>query len=391
MAFSQSSSSSYDSSSYSSSSSFDEDHQSDSYDDEPEDEQLAPDSQESPTLVGSDTEYRCESEPDSEADSAKKTKTKTKSNTKTKTNTNVEAKSKNKSPSPTAVVNKKRPREKPEEKACDASNEKRKKAENETNLQTGGDDAMEKDKEMKKKKKNKSRSSSSAAANARVWSERDELVMVKGIISFLKKFSTFDGKKFYNWINKYIEADVSRGQIADKVCRLKKKYRNNEANRGPNGEDPVFSKPHEQKLFDLSKLAWGSISCTTNHNNTNADIIDGVVEEGADAEKKATDDVDDAEKKATDVVDDAQKKATDDDILQEKEVLFDDNLVIEAFDKYLTSRGLDLRWFGQDKLESLENKWRKIRVAESTFRLLQAKFDAKLHQIALHAYNFFDY
>ncbi|CAL2241607.1 unnamed protein product [Prunus armeniaca] len=37
------------------------------------------------------------------------------------------------------------------------------------------------------------------------------------------------------------------------------------------------------------------------------------------------------------------------------------------------SRGLDLRWFGQDKLESLENKWRKIRVAESTFRLLQAK------------------
>lgn len=378
MAFSQSSSSSYGSSSYSSSSSFDEDHQSDSYDDELEDEQLAPDSQESPTLVGSDTEYRCESEPDSEADSAKKTKTKT------KTNTNVEAKSKNKSPSSTAVVNKKRPREKPEEKGCDASNKKRKKAENETNLQTGRDDAMEKDKEMMKKKKNKSRSSSSAAANARVWSERDELVMVKGIISFLKKFSAFDGKKFYNWINKYIEADVSRGQIADKVCRLKKKYRNNEANRGPNGEDPVFSKPHEQKLFDLSKQAWGSISCTTNRTNTNADINDGIVEEGAnDAQKKATDVVDDAQKKATDVV--------DDDILQEKEVLFDDNLVMEAFDKYLTSRGLDLRWFGQDKLESLENKWRKIRVAESTFRLLQAKFDAKVHQIALHAYNFFDY
>ncbi|KAI5336066.1 hypothetical protein L3X38_026200 [Prunus dulcis] len=385
MAFSQSSSSSYES--YSSSSSFDEDHQSDSYDDELEDEQLAPDSQESPTLVGSDTEYRCESEPDSEADSAKKTMTKTK----TKTNTNVEAKSKNTSPSSTAVANEKRPREKPEEKGGDASNKKRK-AENETNLQTGGDDAV-KDKEMMKKKKKKSRSSSSTAGNARVWSERDELVMVKGIISFLKKFSTFDGKKFYNWINKYIEADVSTGQIADKVCRLKKKYRNNEANRRPNGEDPVFSKPHEQKLFDLSKQAWGSIRSTTN-NNTNADINDGIVEKGADAQKKATDVVDDAQKKVTDVVDDAEKKATgvvDDDVLQEKEVLFDDNLVMEAFDKYLTSRGLDLRWFGRDKLESLENKWRKIRVAESTFRLLQAKFDVKLHQIALHACNFFDY
>ncbi|KAL6284921.1 hypothetical protein ACE6H2_015850 [Prunus campanulata] len=379
MSFSQSSSSS----SYSSSSSFDEDHPSDSYDDELEDEQFAPDSQESPTLVGSDTEYRCDSEPDSEADSAKKNKTKSKSNTKTKTNTNVEAKSKNKSPSSTSVSNKKRPREKPEEKGGDASNKKRKKAENETNLQTGGDNAMEKDKEMMKKK-NKSRTSSSAAANARVWGERDELVMVKGIISFLKKFTTFDGKKFYNWINKYIEADVSTGQIADKVCRLKKKYRNNEANRGPNGEDPVFSKPHEQKLFDLSKQAWGSIrSTTTNNNNTNGDINDGIVEEGADAQKKAMDVVDDAQKKATDVV--------DDDNLQEKEVLFDDNLVMEAFDKYLTSRGLDLRWFGQDKLESLENKWRKIRIAESTFRLLQAKFDAKLHQIALHACNFFDY
>ncbi|VVA36857.1 PREDICTED: mediator-associated 1 [Prunus dulcis] len=387
MAFSQLSSSSYES--YSSSSSFDEDHQSDSYDDELEDEQLAPDSQESPTLVGSDTEYRCESEPDSEADSAKKTMTKTK----TKTNTNVEAKSKNTSPSSTAVANEKRPPEKPEERGGDASNKKRKKAENETNLQTGGDDAVEKDKEMMKKKKKKSRSSSSTAGNARVWSERDELVLVKGIISFLKKFSTFDGKKFYNWINKYIEADVSTGQIADKVCRLKKKYRNNEANRGPNGEDPVFSKPHEQKLFDLSKQAWGSIRSTTNNNN-NADINGGIVEKGADAQKKATDVVDDAQKKVTDVVDDAEKKATgvvDDDVLLEKEVLFDDNLVMEAFDKYLTSRGLDLRWFGRDKLESLENKWRKIRVAESTFRLLQAKFDVKLHQIALHACNFFDY
>lgn len=37
---------------------------------------------------------------------------------------------------------------------------------------------------------------------------------------------------------------------------MKNKYDNN-ACKGKNGSDLIFSKPHEQKLFELSKKLWG--------------------------------------------------------------------------------------------------------------------------------------
>ncbi|OMO57337.1 hypothetical protein CCACVL1_25821 [Corchorus capsularis] len=50
------------------------------------------------------------------------------------------------------------------------------------------------------------------------------------------------------------ESDLA---VADKVRRLRKKYRNL-AERSNNGKDLLFSKAHDKKLYQLSKRIWGA-------------------------------------------------------------------------------------------------------------------------------------
>ncbi|KAG5545485.1 hypothetical protein RHGRI_017846 [Rhododendron griersonianum] len=93
----------------------------------------------------------------------------------------------------------------------------------------------------------------------RLWSEDDEIVLLKGMADFQSKKGAdpylLTGE-FHEFIKKSLSVEVSRSQLMDKVRRLKKKYEIN-AGQGEKGADPVFSKPHEHKCFGLSKKVWG--------------------------------------------------------------------------------------------------------------------------------------
>lgn len=101
----------------------------------------------------------------------------------------------------------------------------------------------------------------------RLWSEDDEIVVLKGMIDYKTEKNgenpVADMGAFHEFIKKSLHVDVSRAQLVDKVRRLKKKYVNN-ASREKNGKDRSFSKSHEQKGYDLSKLIWGSSSSSHN-------------------------------------------------------------------------------------------------------------------------------
>ncbi|KAM1763617.1 hypothetical protein ACFX11_002945 [Malus domestica] len=62
---------------------------------------------------------------------------------------------------------------------------------------------------------------------------------------------------FLEFIKNDLQVDLSTDQLAekltDKIKRLKKKYQ-----AGNDGKDPVFSKPHGLKCFELCKNIWGS-------------------------------------------------------------------------------------------------------------------------------------
>ncbi|KAL0420251.1 UNVERIFIED_CONTAM: putative transcription factor [Sesamum latifolium] len=94
----------------------------------------------------------------------------------------------------------------------------------------------------------------------RVWSEDDEIVILKGMIDYVsKKKSDPVGElnAFHDFIKKNLHVEVSRSQLQDKIRRLRRKYENNKS-KEKEGKDRSFGKPHEQKAFELSKKIWGN-------------------------------------------------------------------------------------------------------------------------------------
>ncbi|KAJ0686553.1 putative transcription factor GeBP family [Helianthus annuus] len=112
----------------------------------------------------------------------------------------------------------------------------------------------------------------------RLWSEDDEIVVLEGMIGYKKENGEdpiADMGAFHEYIKKSLHVDVSRSQLVDKVRRLKKKYVNN-ASREKDGKDRSFSKSHEQKAYELSKIIWGGNSNgngnSNNNNNSNVGV-----------------------------------------------------------------------------------------------------------------------
>lgn len=95
----------------------------------------------------------------------------------------------------------------------------------------------------------------------RLWSEDDEIALLQGMIEYTEKENAdplTDLDAFHDYIRKSLHFIVSRNQLQNKIKRMKKKYQNN-AGKGKKGKEKSFSKPHEQKSYELSKKIWGSV------------------------------------------------------------------------------------------------------------------------------------
>ncbi|CAI9756572.1 unnamed protein product [Fraxinus pennsylvanica] len=105
----------------------------------------------------------------------------------------------------------------------------------------------------------------------RLWSEDDEIVVLKGMIDYaLEKKSdpVADLNDFHDFIRKNLHVDATRTQLQDKIRRLKKKYENNKSKEKEGKERTL--KAHEQKGYDLSKKIWGS-------QNDNGSVVEKAV------------------------------------------------------------------------------------------------------------------
>ncbi|KAL3834918.1 hypothetical protein ACJIZ3_009654 [Penstemon smallii] len=88
----------------------------------------------------------------------------------------------------------------------------------------------------------------------RIWSEEDEIVILKGMLDYTAKKKSnpvADPEAFLDYIKKNLHIEVSKNQLQDKIRRLKKKYETSKS-KGRN-----FSKPHEMEMFVLSENIWG--------------------------------------------------------------------------------------------------------------------------------------
>lgn len=93
----------------------------------------------------------------------------------------------------------------------------------------------------------------------RLWSNDDEIALLNGMVDFrnVKGLDpNADMGAFYDFVKGKLQVDFSRDQLRTKISRMKKRFLN-ALKKGGNGLDPVFSKPHEDMVFELSKKIWG--------------------------------------------------------------------------------------------------------------------------------------
>ncbi|KAI3876977.1 hypothetical protein MKX03_024562 [Papaver bracteatum] len=120
---------------------------------------------------------------------------------------------------------------------------------------------VEAEKSSKRRKKNNDGNAGEEPEKktARVWTEEGEIVLLKGMIDYMKqgKNPNSDSNGFYEFIKGSINVDVSKEQLSSKIRHAKGRYRQNEA-KEKNGEVLTFTKSHFKKCYELSKSIWGA-------------------------------------------------------------------------------------------------------------------------------------
>ncbi|CAM8906816.1 unnamed protein product [Rhodiola kirilowii] len=95
----------------------------------------------------------------------------------------------------------------------------------------------------------------------RLFSEEDEIEMLKALLDYSAKKCIDpieDFNNFHDFVKKSIHVDVSSAQLADKIRRMRKKFEKN-ASKTKVGVDKTFRKPHDQLCYNLSKKIWGKM------------------------------------------------------------------------------------------------------------------------------------
>ncbi|KAJ6770246.1 hypothetical protein OIU79_020985 [Salix purpurea] len=190
----------------------------------------------------------------------------------------------------------------------------------------------------------------------RLWTEDDEISLLQGIIDFIDE-KGFDPLKdtyaFFDFIKQSFHFDVSMAQLKDKVFRLRKKFDNQV--KGKKGENKVFSKPHDQKGFDLSKCIWGSEGCIKAIGKKNTNFNDNKKRNSKKLEALKADLGIDAGEERMEVEMERNSSV-------KKVLKFDRKASVGTMEDYVARCGLDFA-HGVKK-EEMEEKWRKLHIAE---------------------------
>ncbi|CAA0839084.1 DNA-binding storekeeper protein-related transcriptional regulator [Striga hermonthica] len=115
-------------------------------------------------------------------------------------------------------------------------------------------------KKQKNSKKAEPEASQKKKMFQRIWSDADEIAVLKGIMQFRAEkksdpYGNFD--TFFEFIKKKLHIDVTKKQLRDKMFRMKKKYTNNKS-KEEEGKGRTFASQHEEEAYDLSNKVWGA-------------------------------------------------------------------------------------------------------------------------------------
>lgn len=97
----------------------------------------------------------------------------------------------------------------------------------------------------------------------KLWTDSDEMKVLQGFLEFTSKRGTthanyqHDTGPFFEEIRPRLQFEFNKNQIAEKLRRLKKKYRNAAARVGT-GRGLIFKSPHDRATYEISRKIWSS-------------------------------------------------------------------------------------------------------------------------------------
>ncbi|EOY13716.1 hypothetical protein QUC31_002408 [Theobroma cacao] len=212
----------------------------------------------------------------------------------------------------------------------------------------------------------------------RLFSEDDEIAVLKGMLDYYAKKGAdpcADMNAFYDFVKKSIHIDVTKAQLMDKIRRLRKKFENN-AVKGKKGEDKTFSKVHEQKAFDLSKKIWGKegISGKT---ESSAVKSNGKTKGNTKALPVVKPEIFSPEKNVEPMDLDKKSKSV--------ASFFDKSIGLAGMEEKILKNGLEI--IGAEKRAALEEKWRKLQIAELELFLQRSELIKEEAKMLLEFYK----
>ncbi|KAI3910158.1 hypothetical protein MKW92_048331 [Papaver armeniacum] len=268
---------------------------------------------------------------------------------------------------------------------------------------------VEAEKSAKRRKKNNDANAGeeSEKKSARVWTEEGEIVLLQGMVDYIKKGKSpnTDSNGFYEFIKGSIDSDVSKEQLSSKIRHAKVRYRQNEA-KEKSGEVLTFSKSHFENCYELSKMIWGAEKKQENDGRKKKGK-DGEVEtaevDGATngkskskskrKKKKASDDAGVSEKHGESVkVDDVADKLKATVEKEEEEGLGLSELILSkeqiirpppGLESFLNRKAFGL--IDPTKGKTLEKKWKDLQVAEMELFLKRIDLVREYSSLALEA------
>lgn len=202
----------------------------------------------------------------------------------------------------------------------------------------------------------------------RLWSEDDEIVVLKGMIDYRAKKKVnpkadLDG--FFEFIKNSVSIDVSKAQLHNKIRTLKRKY--DKCNKKVS-----LKKGHEQIAFDLLKKIWGGEAADVDHNlgtTTKANRV---------ALKKS---MDDAVKGSRDDVDMVQRSVKRSRPNVEEPILIE-GLRVESWIEKVVMPSLK----GEKRVE-VEEKWKEFKLQELEIHVKKLELLVEQTKMILKAYE----
>ncbi|CAJ2648814.1 unnamed protein product [Trifolium pratense] len=200
----------------------------------------------------------------------------------------------------------------------------------------------------------------SKKSTQRLFSEQDELTILKGLADFIsktKKDPLKDALAFHGFVKKWLSAEASSAQLKRKVRTLKKKFETSDS----------FTKPHDKKAFEFFKKVWGNTGANEAEENGKVN--------GKSVKKEL---VISTKKEAAKV-----KTVVDNSLIVSELIRFGVVAGSSVLNKDALERGLEL--IEESKRVEFVEKWKQVQIAEMELLVRRSQLAKEQFNLLLQA------